>query len=190
MYQTNLKYSTETPPKSPQSFTGKERGSETGFCYFGARYYDSDLMTGWLSVDPQSDKFPNISPYNYCNWNPVKLVDQDGEAPVKAFVTAAKLVKKAYNIYKKTGNLTMKSLKKAGLDELVGIVDDINTIFSGDASLTDRIAAGVDLLVGIELNNKGAKKSLSITGVKKGPPLTEVNQNLMEDIVITKKLIM
>ena len=74
-----------------------------------------------------------------------------------------KLVKKAYNIYKKTGNLTMKSLKKAGLDELVGIVDDINTIFSGDASLTDRIAAGVDLLVGIELNNKGAKKSLSIT---------------------------
>ena len=170
MYQTNLKYTAGTPSKYPQSSTGKERGSESGFCYFGARYYDSDLMTGWLSVDPQSDKFPNISPYNYCNWNPVKLVDQDGEAPVKAFVTAAKLVKKAYNIYKKTGNLTMKSLKKAGSDELVGIVDDINTIFSGDASLTDRIAAGVDLLVGIELNNKGAKKSLSITGVKKGPP--------------------
>ena len=25
--------------------TGKERDSETGFSYFGARYYDSDLMT-------------------------------------------------------------------------------------------------------------------------------------------------
>ena len=147
------------------TFTGKERDSETGYSYFGARFYDSDLMTGWLSIDPQSDKFPNISPYNYCNWNPVKLKDQDGEAPIKAFVTAAKLVKKAYNIYKKTGNLTMKSLKKAGLDQFIDIVDDINTIFSGDASLTDRIAAGVDLLVGTEFNNKVVDAGK--TGVKK-----------------------
>ena len=147
------------------TFTGKERDSETGYSYFGARFYDSDLMTGWLSIDPQSDKFPNISPYNYCNWNPVKLKDQDGEAPIKAFVTAAKLVKKAYNIYKKTGNLTMKSLKKAGLDQFIDIVDDINTIFSGDASLTDRIAAVVDLFVGTELNNKVVDAGK--TGVKK-----------------------
>ncbi len=59
--------------------TGKERYSETGFSYFGARYYDSDLMTGWLSVDPMADKYPNISPYAYCGWNPVRLVDPDGE---------------------------------------------------------------------------------------------------------------
>ena len=58
--------------------SGKERDSETGFSYFGARYYDSDLMTGWLSVDPMADKYPNISPYAYCAWNPVKLVDPDG----------------------------------------------------------------------------------------------------------------
>ncbi len=80
-----------------QSFTGKERDSETGFSYFGARYYDSDILTGWLSVDPMADKYPNISPYAYCGWtrptgadehrliefnianNPVKLVDPDGE---------------------------------------------------------------------------------------------------------------
>jgi RHS repeat-associated protein len=79
MNQTNLKYSTETPPKYPQSFTGKERDSETGFSYFGARYYDSDILTGWLSVDPMADKYPNISPYAYCGWNPVKLVDPNGE---------------------------------------------------------------------------------------------------------------
>ena len=35
-------------------------------------------MTGWFSVDPMADKYPNISPYTYCNWNPVKLVDPDG----------------------------------------------------------------------------------------------------------------
>ena len=28
-----------------------------------------------------ADKYPNISPYNYCIWNPVKLVDPDGEKP-------------------------------------------------------------------------------------------------------------
>ena len=27
----------------------------TGYSYFGARYLEHDLMTGWLSVDPMSD---------------------------------------------------------------------------------------------------------------------------------------
>ena len=58
--------------------TGKERDEETGFGYFGARYMDHELMTMWLSVDPMADKYPSISPYAYCAWNPVKLVDPDG----------------------------------------------------------------------------------------------------------------
>ena len=68
------------------TFTGKERDSETGFSYFGARYYDSDILTGWLSVDPMSDKYPGLSPYAYCAWNPVKLVDPDGETPITAIL--------------------------------------------------------------------------------------------------------
>ena len=59
-------------------FTGKERDEETGYGYFGARYMDHELMTMWLSVDPMADKYPGISPYAYCAWNPVKLVDPDG----------------------------------------------------------------------------------------------------------------
>ena len=59
-------------------FTGKERDEETGYGYFGARYMDHELMTMWLSVDPLADKYPSISPYNYCAWNPIKLVDPDG----------------------------------------------------------------------------------------------------------------
>ena len=60
------------------SFTGKERDAETGYSYFGARYYDSDLSGLFLSVDPMADKYPSLSPYAYCAWNPVKLVDPDG----------------------------------------------------------------------------------------------------------------
>ena len=59
-------------------FTGKERDEETGYGYFGARYMDHELMTMWLSVDPMADKYPSISPYAFCAWNPVKLVDPDG----------------------------------------------------------------------------------------------------------------
>ena len=59
-------------------FIRKERDSETGFSYFGARYYESDILTAWLSVDPMADKYPSLSPYAYCGWNPVRLVDPDG----------------------------------------------------------------------------------------------------------------
>ena len=45
------------------SFTGKERDSETGYGYFGARYMDHEVMTMWLSIDPMAVKYPGISPY-------------------------------------------------------------------------------------------------------------------------------
>jgi len=60
------------------SFNGKEKDWESGFHYYGARYYWSEAMTGWLSVDPMMDKYPEVSPYNYCMWNPLRLVDPDG----------------------------------------------------------------------------------------------------------------
>ena len=58
---------------------GKEKDYESGFHYYGARYYWSELLTGWLSVDPMADKYPGISPYAYCEDNPVKLIDPDGK---------------------------------------------------------------------------------------------------------------
>ncbi len=64
------------------TFTGKERDEETGYGYFGARYMDHELLTSFLSVDRYADKYPSISPYAYCAWNPIKLNDPDGEDPV------------------------------------------------------------------------------------------------------------
>ena len=60
------------------TFSAKEKDTETGLSYFGARYYSSDLSI-WLSVDPMSDKYPSLSPYTYCANNPIKLVDPNGE---------------------------------------------------------------------------------------------------------------
>ena len=61
------------------SFTGKEKDSETGYGYFGARYMDHEIMTSFLSVDRYADKYPSISPYAYCAWNPIKLIDPTGD---------------------------------------------------------------------------------------------------------------
>ncbi|NMB81066.1 MAG: RHS repeat-associated core domain-containing protein [Ignavibacteria bacterium] len=66
---------------SRYKFTAKERDEETGYDYFGARYYTSDESI-WLSVDPMSDKYPSLSPYMYCAGNPVRLIDPDGNASI------------------------------------------------------------------------------------------------------------
>ena len=53
------------------------KSSKTGYSYFGARYYMSDLSI-WTAVDPLASKFPNMSPYMYVRGNPIMLVDRWG----------------------------------------------------------------------------------------------------------------
>lgn len=77
-HKTTRQLHTFSWSSSTPYFNGKEKDRESGFHYYGARYHWSEVMTGWLSVDPMADKYPNISPYNYCMWNPVKLIDPDG----------------------------------------------------------------------------------------------------------------
>ena len=103
----------------PFVFTGKERDEETGYGYFGARYMDHELMTGWLSVDPMSDKYPSISPYAYCAWNPVKLVDPDGMAVRAAdkqsqmnIMHSLSKAEARYVRFDKNGNIDLKRLNK------------------------------------------------------------------------------
>jgi len=78
MALTRNYYQLNSSWNAPYTFSGKEKDAETGYGYFGARYYDSGLSI-WLSVDPMSDKYPSMSPYNYCANNPVILVDPDGK---------------------------------------------------------------------------------------------------------------
>lgn len=73
------------------TFSAKEKDAETGYSYFGARYYNSELSI-WLSVDPMSDKYPSLSPYVYCANNPVKLVDPNGEEINPIFSTSGELL--------------------------------------------------------------------------------------------------
>ena len=62
---------------TPYKFSAKEKDEETGYSYFGARYYISDFSI-WLSVDPMSDDYPQQSPFMYCSGNPINRIDPDG----------------------------------------------------------------------------------------------------------------
>ena len=62
-------------------FTGKELGDETGLYDFSARFLQTSLGR-FTTIDPLAEKYPSISPYAYCNGNPVNFVDPDGMAPV------------------------------------------------------------------------------------------------------------
>ena len=74
-------------------FTGKERDAETGYDYFGARYYSSELSV-WLSVDAYSSYYPHISPYLYVAGNPINLIDFNGN-----FIVDEAFKKKDPNFY-------------------------------------------------------------------------------------------
>ena len=93
---TGKKDSPSTCPKSEGLFGSRLTSPQdllTRYYNFGARYYDSDLSGLFLSVDPMADKYPSISPYAYCAWNPVKLVDPNGDT-----------IKNAYENYKNVTN--------------------------------------------------------------------------------------
>ena len=118
------------------TFNGKEKDYESGFHYYGARYYWSELLTGWLSVDPMMDKYPGISPYAYCAWNPIKLIDPDGREIDD------------YKLNTKTGSLI---LTKKTRDNFDMIIPDDNNI---DAKI---VSKGI-------LNGKNIGDDVSKTG--------------------------
>ncbi len=99
-------------------FNGKEADNELkgiGNNYdFGERMQDP--RTGrWLSLDPAAREYAYLSPYSYCNNNPIVYVDPDG----KRFYFAAG----AANDPDKTGypKMMMTAFEVAGIQNIVPI---------------------------------------------------------------------
>ncbi|TSJ44729.1 SpvB/TcaC N-terminal domain-containing protein [Fluviicola chungangensis] len=63
--------------KKRYQYIGKERDEESGLYYYGARYY-SAWIARFISCDPLSAKYAQLSPYNYSDNNPINDYDIDG----------------------------------------------------------------------------------------------------------------
>ena len=63
--------------RTRELFNGKMRDSETGWDYFGARYY-SAVSGRWIAVDPFDEHYPSLGPYTFTANNPVMHIDSDG----------------------------------------------------------------------------------------------------------------
>jgi RHS repeat-associated protein len=141
---------------SPYKFNGKELDAETGYYYYGARYYNPRVSL-WLNVDPLADYNPfynsehyidgqhnggvynsgNLNPYIFTYQNPIKFVDPNGKQNVA----------------------TQKSLGDKIWDFLESMVDP-----EGDAIQYRRVSNGQKPLDGKDLSY--AKQSRSLSGMK------------------------
>ena len=121
---------------STDKFTGKERDSESGLDYFGARYYASS-MGRWMSPDwadkpeavPYSDLAnpQSLNLYGYVNNNPLSKADADGHWPD----------------WPSVGQFVAGAINAWGSDNLVGAgrVDQTTSAGAAGARLGDAVAA-------------------------------------------------
>lgn len=71
------------PDFQPYKYNGKELDKMQGLNTYdyGARQHDP-ILARWDRIDPLCEKYYDISPYVYCNNNPVIHIDKDGKVPV------------------------------------------------------------------------------------------------------------
>ena len=63
--------------KYPMSFNGKRDDEETGTQDYGMRIYNPSLGK-FLSVDPLSSSYPELTPYQFASNSPIEAIDLDG----------------------------------------------------------------------------------------------------------------
>ena len=138
---------------------------------------DHELITMWLSVDPMADKYPSISPYAYCAWNPVKLVDPDGRE-----VTITGANGKTYYWYK--GNLyTHKSHHK----QYKVSNSKLNDIFHNGDEVTYNVAKNLEE---IYKKREGQKVLDALSGSKKTFNISNENPSSGDGGYVNKKILL
>jgi RHS repeat-associated protein len=131
-------------------FTGKERDSESGNDYFGARYYTS-TMGRWLSPDPSMEgailELPQTwNKYSYEYNRPLYGTDPDGRCPPCIGAIVGGVVEGGFDLgkqlYNNGGNLSGVSWREVGANTLGGAVAGGLAVATGGASLVESAVVG------------------------------------------------
>jgi len=171
-------YQTNTTSKNKYLYNGKELISEydieLNWYDYGARMYDAQLGR-WNSVDPMADKYFMISPYTYCNNNPMIFIDPTGMYIVEGSQIEWKklrndIANRRDNLQKKVDRLITKAEAKGwNAEKLASKIGD----------KTERIAtlsSTLNTMSTLESSNQGYSLSHTKTGEYGGVSLnTETN---------------
>ena len=165
-----------TPYNERFKFTGKERDEESGYDFFGARNYTSDASI-WTSPDPLSDKYPQISSYAYCAWNPLKYIDPDG----KWIETAWDVANVVMGVESFVSNIHQGNVAGAVVDGVGVVLDAVATVLPvapGGVSTAIKVARTAD-----KVNGAGSATNKFLQAVARG---IQNEKRVLKDMGLTK----
>ena len=115
-------------------------GTESGYNYFGARYYTDNIMM-WLSVDPMSDMRPGVSPYSYCQNNPIGRIDPSGALDGDYYTWNGKYLGSDGNddgkVYFVSDKSSIKNIKHNATTQ----ISDVKVDFSTTKSILEEVSS-------------------------------------------------
>lgn len=152
-------------------YTGKERDSESGLDYFGARYYGSS-MGRFMSPDDGSDQHPSNPQswnlYSYGRNNPLIGTDDDGHT----YNVCSADGKSCSNIDDKTFEANQKSDQANGVNYSNGTITDSSGSkqgsFSHDPDIAGDPSANIAAMGNIGNQGMGAIKYFVVGSVAGG----------------------
>ena len=169
-----------------QQFTEKERDTETGLDYFGARYYASvqgrftspDPLGIWMIERKKQDEYTanpqRWNKYTYVLNNPLRYVDPDGLAEIPTWNRLNKKLRddlakrlgkdaaKIWNGWSNEQRQTVLNVRAVLIDK--GVWGDVATIGFGDVSVKDEW--GPRNTVTFTPNNSKSASALAVTSKK------------------------
>lgn len=174
-YPFGSTFASSSSSVQPYKYNGKELDRKGGLDWYdyGSRHYDA-VLGRWHAVDPMAEKYYSLSPYGYCNNNPICNRDEEGK-----FIN---------NIIGAVigGAVDLGVQVAANLVSDKGAFDNIDWVSVGastvEGGLTSGLSAGKTLVVKAGV----AVAKNTINGIKDGEHVSDIVNNTVKDVVTDK----